>query len=448
MIKINYKDGDTLSSDNLNDIQDSIIENTKTLEQNQTTLNNINADLPSRKNTTVAGDMLYINDAIGKFESLIINGSYTQQNIPSLSNPSDILFFNNETLTVSNGGDYFISKSFIHEKNNYDKYFRIINDELYLFLDGRITRNQATKFNITSGISVYTNIKPITFKKNITYTLINLTKSEIYDAYMYYPRLLLYNSSNLSKSLKTIDTAYDDTTTTFSFTEDTTIDVIRLYWNLNTAAMEYFIYKGSLPLYIVEGDDYKLKSNCPSYIYDIDKIDISLPYQLRKLPTSDSNINDYIEVTDGKVLLYNMIGEYVYSSTDIVDGFENIGTNNVVNISSVISNYDTNFSNILLCNYGKYSSQSEDTEGIYILDGNVYIKGSFDSLDSAKTILDNTIAANKPFTIYYKLQSPIVTDITNSEFGQTILNTNLYYGRNVIYNTALSNISCTFLQKT
>lgn len=145
---------------------------------------------------------------------------------------------------------------------------------------------------------------------------------------------------------------------------------------------------------------------------------IKIPYTLRSI--NENNVSDYIKIEKDKVILVQCVGVKEFNGSE---PNWKLTSNEFVLYNSGLSHQ--------LVNNSAYSNwyKNQPTTGSWFLSRDHYFmitKNSYllirdNYFNSDLTLFKNYLKEN-PLTIQYILETPIETDITNTEFGNNILN--------------------------
>ena len=169
---------------------------------------------------------------------------------------------------------------------------------------------------------------------------------------------------------------------------------------------------------------------------------VSLPYVLRNVKGTDGTTvknsdNITVDYEKGKVYFNQNIGVYTYTKADeamVLNYTIEGGSAKVVIASALEDNVSVTSTSAKLgvtSNYGIQCNFSTTANNIGLLTNgrNIYIRQSpenFADLQAFKTWLNSGVDNNKPLVVYYSLANPVVTDISDTDCGKSLLALKVY----------------------
>lgn len=340
-------------------------------------LNRLRGNISS--NTSDERKSIVINDSCnhGKL-SISVKGNSSQNGTPTPETPVDIISCDNPTLYV-NGKNLWDSTSQLIAGNvNMENGAYIATDVSNMRIDAAYDSKALRSIYIKKGTTI-----SFSFKTNIStdkekYLCMKLSDES-------YKNILIKNANSV----------------TYTATEDI----------VNIGMVIYGSVKGD-KLYDVQLELNDTITDFESYK---EPQTLKIPYVLRGI----GDIKDEITISDSKVEYIQRIAEETVTLNELSETSDCAGryvVQNKIKNQYKVASYG-NF-----CTSAKYKSWALPSQTEWVISTSsraIYISPPLTSEYTADTL--NTYLSDKPITLIGCLETPITTDITGTEFGQSLL---------------------------
>lgn len=362
-------------------------------------LNGLRGNISS--NTSDEGKSIVINDSCnhGKL-SISVKGNSSQNGTPTPETPVDIISCDNPTLYV-NGKNLWDSTSQLIAGNvnmeNGAYIATVSNMRIDVAYDSKALRSIYIKKGTTISFSFKTNISP----DKERYLCIKLSDES-------YKNILIKNANSV----------------TYTATEDI----------VNIGMVIYGSVKGD-KLYDVQLELNDTITDFESYK---EPQTLKIPYVLRGI----GDIKDEITISDSKVEYIQRIAEETVTLNELSETSDYAGR--YIGKYKIKNQYKAaSYGNF--CTSAKYKSWALPSQTEWVISTSsraIYFSPPLISEYTADTL--NAYLSDKPITLIGCLEAPITTDITDTEFGQSLLKLHCNSPTTTIYTDSNVDITVTY----
>lgn len=363
-------------------------------------LNGLRGNISS--NTSDEGKSIVINDSCnhGKL-SISVKGNSSQNGTPTPETPVDIISCDNPTLCVSGKNLWDSTSQLIAGNVNMENGAYIATDVSNMRIDVAYDSKALRSIYIKKGTTI-----SFSFKTNIStdkekYLCMKLSDES-------YKNILIKNANSV----------------TYTATEDI----------VNIGMVIYGSVKGD-KLYDVQ---LELNDTITDFEPYKEVQTLKIPYVLRGI----GDIKDEITISDSKVEYIQRIAEETVTLNELSETSDYVGR--YIEKYKIKNQYKAaSYGNF--CTSAKYKSWALPSQTEWVISTSsraIYFSPPLTSEYTADTL--NAYLSDKPITLIGCLETPITTDITDTEFGQSLLKLHCNSSTTTIYTDSNVDITATY----